>query len=98
MQIFNYYQKATISVKIINEGIPNKLKFGKNRDLDLITISSTNTTCKENFEITKTILIRNGEIVGSECETKHVLVLSTRTWSNIQKMIVFPQIIGEYFI
>ena len=96
--IFDSYQKATISVKTINEGIPTKFKFGKNRDLDLIKISSNNTTCDENFEIARTILIQNGEILGSACVTKHILVLSTHKSSNIPKMIVFPQIIGKYLV
>ena len=74
------------------------LKFGKNRDLELITISSTNTICEENFEIARTILIKNGEILGSACETKHILVLSTYWSSNIPKIMVFPDVIGEYFI
>ena len=85
-------------VKVINEGIPTKLKFGKNRDLELITISSTNTICEENFEIARTIFIRNGDIRGSSCETKHLLVLSTKESTNVPKMIVFPDFIGEYFI
>ena len=95
-------------MKSINDGIPTKLKFGKNRDLDFITISSNNTICDENIETARNVLIRNGEIVGSECETKHILILSTHAsgdspeWAVHQeinpKMIVFPDIIGEYFI
>ena len=79
-------------MKIVTEGIPTELKFGKNRDLNYIIISSTNTTCDENYEITRTLLIRNGEIFESQCETKHVLVLSSSE-SNIPIMISFP---GEY--
>ena len=85
-------------MKIIDEGIPTKLKFGKNRDLNFITITSNNSTCDENIETAKTISIRNGEIIGSSCETKHLLVLSTYESANVPKMIVFPDIIGEYFI
>jgi len=98
---FNSYHKATISMKIIDQGIPKKLKFGKNRDLDLITISSTYTKCDENFEITRIIQLRNGKIVESECATKYVLVLRETyydLWSmsfNKPKMILYP---GEYFI
>ena len=83
-------------MKIIDEGIPTKLKFGKNRDLDSIRISSTNATCDENFEIARTVLIRNGEIIESECEMKErFLVLSTYQSSNIPMMISYP---GEHFI
>ena len=85
-------------MKSINDGIPTKLKFGKNRDLDFITISSNNTICDENIETARNVLIRNGEIVGSECETKHILILSAQESGIIPKMIVFPDIIGEYFI
>ena len=81
-------------MKIINEGIPTKLKFGKNRDLNFITITSNNSTCDENIETAKTILIRNGEISGSEC-VRPLLVLSTYQWTNIPKMISYP---GEHFI
>ena len=85
-----------ISVTIIDKGIPRKLKFGRNRNLDLITISSTKATCKENFEIARTILVRDGEIIESECERKeHILVLSTKQMTNIPQMISFP---GKYFI
>ena len=88
--------KATISLKIINKGIPTKLKFGKNGNLDFIIISSTNLTCDENFEIAQTVLIRNGEIIESECEKRErFLVLSTYRSANNQTMISFP---GEYFI
>ena len=81
-------------MKIIDKGIPTKLKFGKNRDLNFITISSTNPTCDENFEKTSRIFIQNGKIMESECERKErLLVLSTNRLSNIQKMILFP---GEY--
>ena len=94
--ILNFYYKATISLKIINKGIPTKLKFGKNRDLEFITISSTNTSCDENFEIALTVLIRNGQIVESECERKErLLVLSNNKSTNVPKMILFP---GEHFI
>ena len=83
-------------MKIINEGIPTKLKFGKNRDLDLITLSSTNATCDENFEIALTVLIRNGQIFESECETRErFFVLSTWRLTNIPKMILVP---GEHFL
>ena len=83
-------------MKIIDEGIPTKLKFGKNRDLDFVRISSTNATCDENFEIARTVLIRNGEIIESECEMKErFLVLSTDNWANIPKMISYP---GEHSI
>ena len=82
-------------MKVINEGIPTKLKFGKNRDLELITISSINTTCNENFEIAREILIQNGEIIDSECETQQVLVLNTFRPLNIPKMIVIN---GKYFL
>ena len=79
-------------MKIINEGIPTKLKFGKNRDLDSIRISSTNATCDENFEIALTVLIRNEEIIESECEKKErLLVLSTYSRRNIPNMILFPR-------
>ena len=81
-------------MKIINEGIPTKLKFGKNRDLDSIRISSTNATCDENIEIARAVLIRNGEIFESEC-VRSFLVLSTFRSTNIPKMISFP---GEHFI
>ena len=82
-------------MKIINEGIPTKLKFGKNRDRDLITFSSTNATCDENIEIARTVLIRNEAIIESECEKKQrFFVLSTRQSSNIPKMISYP---GEHF-
>ena len=81
-------------MKIINEGIPTKLKFGKNRDRDWITFSSTNATCDENIEIARTVLIRNGEIFESEC-VKPFLVLSTRQWTNIPKMISYP---GKHLI
>jgi len=100
---FNSYHKATISMKIIDQGIPKKLKFGKNRDLDLITISSTYTKCDENFEITRIIQLRNGKIIESECATKYVLVLIETSWLvvndyyslNTPKMILYP---GKYFI
>ena len=83
-------------MKIINEGIPTKLKFGKNRDLDLIALSSTNATCEKNFEIAQRILIQNGQIMESECgRKKRLLVLSTKQSTNIPKTISFP---GEYFI
>ena len=83
-------------MKIINEGIPTKLKFGKNRDRDWITISSTNATCDENFEITRTVLIRNGEIFESECgREERLLILSTKAVINIPKIISYP---GEHFI
>ena len=92
--IFNSYYKVTISLKIINEGIPTKIKFGKNRDLNFITISSSNTTCDENFEIAQRIFIRNGQIMESECGRKErLLVLSTHHSENIPTMIFFP---GEY--
>ena len=81
-------------MKIINEGIPTKLKFGKNRDLNFITVSSNNTTCDENFEIARTILIQNGEIVGSAC-VKRIFVLSTYRSANIPKIVSYP---GEPFI
>ena len=80
---------------MIDEGIPKKLKFGKNRDLDSIRISSTNATCDENFEIARTVLIRNGKVIESECEKKQrFLVMSTKQTANNQKMISFP---GEHF-
>ena len=83
-------------MKIINEGIPTKLKFGKNRDLNFISTNSSNTTCDENIEIARTVLIRNGEIFESECgREKRLLVLSTRESTNIQKMIL---VLGEHFI
>ena len=83
-------------MKIINKGIPTKLKFGKNGNLDFIIISSTNLTCDENFEIAQTVLIRNGEIIESECEKRErFLVLSTYRSANNQTMISFP---GEHFI
>ena len=85
-------------MKIINEGIPTKLKFGKNRNLELIKISSNKTTCDDNIETAQTVSIQNGKIVRSECETKYILFLSTKKSSNIPKMIVFPQIIGKYFV
>ena len=57
-------------------------------------ISSINTTCDENCEIARTVLIRNGEIIESEC-VRSFLVLSTFRSTNIPKMISFP---GEHFI
>jgi len=93
--ILNSYLKATISLKIIDEGIPTKLKFGKNRDLDLITLSSTITICDEKFEKAHTVLIRNGEVIESECEKKErFFVLSTYELTNVPKMISYP---GEHF-
>ena len=83
-------------MKIINQGFPKKLKFGKNRDLNFITMSSTNTTCDENLERAGRIFIQNGQISGSECGSKErILILSTSSNMNIPKMILFP---GEYFI
>ena len=82
-------------MKIINEGIPTKLKFGKNRDLELITISSTNAKCDENSVLTRTVLIKNGGIIESECAKKRVLVLSTADSRNVPKMIMYP---GEHLI
>ena len=82
-------------MKVIDKGIPTKLKFGNNRKLNFITISSTNPTCDENFEKARSIFIQNGQIMESECGRKErLLVLSTFNLSNIQKMILFP---GEYF-
>ena len=78
-------------MKIINKGVPTKSKFGKNRDLNYITISSMNTTCDENIEIARAVLIKNGEIFESECErNERLLVLSTLESANIPKMILFP--------
>ena len=94
--ILNFHYKATISVKIINEGIPLTIKFGKNRDLNFITMSEINTTCDENFEIARAVFIRNGQIMKSECvRNERLLVLTTRQLSNIPKMIFYP---GEHFI
>ena len=96
MFILNSYSKATISVKIIDKGDPTKLKFGKNRDLDFILISSTNPICDENFEAAQSVFIRNGKIIESECGKKErLLVLSTFKSTNIPKMISFP---GEHFL
>ena len=81
-------------MKIINEGIPTKLKFGKNRDLELITISSTNAKCDGNFEISRAVFIQNGEIIESEC-VKRIFVLSTYRSANIPKIFSYP---GEPFI
>ena len=89
-------------MKIIDKGIPTKLKFGKNRDLDSIMISSTNTTCDENLEIARAVLIKNGEIIESECEKKErLLVLSDKYSLTINPEMIFPKMIyypGEYFI
>ena len=83
-------------MKIIDEGIPKKLKFGKKRDLDLITISSTKSKCGKNLEIARSVLIRNGEVIESECGKKErFLLLSTYSPTNIPMMILLP---GELFI
>ena len=81
-------------MKIINKGIPHNLKFGENGDLDLITISTKNQKCDENFELARFILISNGEIIESEClKEKRVLILSTKTATNVPMVI---SSIGEY--
>ena len=78
-------------MKIIDQGISTKLKFGKNRDLNFITISEINTTCDENFEIARRVFIQNEHIMKSECEKKErLLVLNTKRSSNTPKMIFFP--------
>ena len=81
-------------MKIINKGIPRNLKFGENGDLDLITISTKNQECDENFELARSIFISNGEIIESEClKKKRFLVLSTKTATNIPMVVSSP---GEY--
>ena len=97
MEILNSNHKATISLKIINKGIPTQFKFGKNRTLRFITISSINSTCDENFETARTVLIKNEKIIESECEEKkRFIVLHTMPSEHgriISKMILLP---GKY--
>ena len=62
---------------MIDQGIPNRLKFGRKMDLDSITIGAMDKTCSEEFESAEFIEIRDGEILESECTKFNVLVLST---------------------
>ena len=64
---FHHSIKTTISVTIINQGIPRDLKFGKNEDLHWIRISALNQTCDENLESTSSLYIHKEQIVKSEC-------------------------------
>ena len=84
--IFKKIFKSTISVKIINKGIPYHLKFGEKRNLNSVTISAIDKTCDENFESTSSIYLRNGEIWESECD-KQILVLNSRKATNIPMVI-----------
>ena len=59
-------------------------------------MSEINTICDEKFEISRKVLIQNGQILESECEKKkRLLVLNTNYRRNIPKIILFP---GEYLI
>ena len=62
---------------MIDQGIPNRLKFGRKMDLDSITIGAMDKTCSEEFESAEFIEIRDGEILESECTKFNLLVLST---------------------
>ena len=62
---------------MIYQGIPDRLKFGRKRDLDSITIGAMDRTCSEDFESAEFIDLRHGQILESECTKFNVLVLST---------------------
>ena len=62
---------------MIDQGIPEGLKFGRKRDLDSITISAMDRICSQEFESAKFINLRDGQILESECTKSIVLVLST---------------------
>ena len=66
-------------MKIINTGFPHDLKFGKNRDLETVTMIPSNFTgtCNEYTESTNVIRIQKEEVIESECSAPKVLILST---------------------
>ena len=62
---------------LVDKGNPISLKFGRNRDLDSITISATKKICSENVESSEYIDIRDGQVLESECTKFKALVLSS---------------------
>ena len=69
--------KVEISVALINQGIPESLRFGRKNNLDSIIISAVNNSCSEEFESAKYIDIRHEQIFESECTKFTALVLSS---------------------
>ena len=91
-------------MKIINEGLPLDLKFGKNKNLDKVTIISSDSTgtCNEYYESTNVIQIKNEEIIESQCSAPKVLILSTSYQAHNDYIPIHntPMIIstnGEFF-
>ena len=64
---------VAISINLLDSGKSTQLKFGKNKDLDLIRIDQKDVTslegghCGSDKESTESLQIQNGQIIQSEC-------------------------------
>ena len=56
-----------ISVNLVDNGIISKLQFGRNADLDIVEIDTSQDVCGESFESANAIRIQNGVIIKSAC-------------------------------
>ena len=56
-----------ISVNLVNNGIISKLQFGRNADLDIVEIDTSQDICGESFESANAVRIQNGVIIKSAC-------------------------------
>ena len=76
-----------VSVKIIDKGKPHDLKFGLNKNIDVISINEKNQSCTTSFEEAAFILIKNGTVIWSEC-VQASLLLNTFAPTNIPMVIL----------
>ena len=72
-----------ISVKLINNGITSQLFFGKNADLTSVWIDGNRNRCSEQKELTSSIRIQNGNIIGSQCIGSLIYITSDLIYLSI---------------
>ena len=81
------FSSITVSVKIIDKGKPHDLKFGLNKNIDVISINEKNQSCTKSFEEAAFIRIKNGTIIWSEC-VQASLLLNTFVPTNIPMVVL----------
>ena len=72
-----------ISVSLINNGITSQLFFGKNADLTSVWIDGNRNRCSEQKELTSSIRIQNGNIIGSQCIGSLIYITSDLIYLSI---------------
>ena len=79
--------KFMMSVKIIDKGKPHDLKFGLNKDIDVISINEKNQSCTVDFEEAAFIRVKNGTVIFSECVQASIF-LNTFVPTNLPTVVL----------